>query len=119
MAAQMQAALLGSDRVLRVQAVERPTLRSGGAIISVLATGLPPYTDEVVYGRSFHVLPELPTIPGAAPVGIVEQVADDVYDLHPGQLVAVDPQVRPNRRSVALPRSTKCVFWFRIVLSFA
>ena len=43
--------------------------------------------------RLFHVLPPLPTIPGVSAVGRVEEVAEDVFDVGPGQLVFVDPQV--------------------------
>ena len=89
----VKAARLGTDRVLRLEQIECPKLRAGGVIVSVLSTTIASYADEVLSGRSFHVLAELPTTPGATAIGIVDEVADDVFDLKLGQMVFIDPQV--------------------------
>ena len=89
----MRAAQLGTDCVLRLEVVDNSKLRAGGVVISVLATTLPSFTEEVLSGRSFQILPELPTIPGVSAIGIVEEVASDVFNLQPGQMVCADPQV--------------------------
>ena len=91
----MQAARLVEGSQLRLEQVELPRLRPLGAIVSVLASMLPTYTDDVVKAASFHhtFMPERPFTPGVSCVGRVDEVADDVFDVKPGQLVLVDPLV--------------------------
>ena len=88
-----KAARLGTDWVLSVEDTAAPQLRPGGVIISVLASLLPPFTADVLSGKLRYPLPELPVIPGVCAVGEVDSIADDVFDIEPGQLVLLDPQV--------------------------
>lgn len=77
---------------LKVEHIPEPKLRPGGAIVKVLSTHVPPFTDRVLSGALGYSLPTpFPVTPCDNAVGIVEAVADDVFDLQPGQIVFCDP----------------------------
>ena len=69
-----------------------PVLRPGGAIVRMLAVPVLSYTKQVHSGKLGYLLPT-PFIPGNGGVGAIEQVADDVPHLKPGQHVAIDPRM--------------------------
>ena len=78
---------------LEIESIAEPTLRSGSAIVKVLSTHIPPFTSKVISGEMGYDLPELPFTPGTSAIGIIEAVADDVFDLKIGQKVFCDPYI--------------------------
>lgn len=87
----MKAARLFEPGTLQVENIEEPSLRSGAAIVKVLAAHIPPFTKDVVSGKLNYAFPPTPFTPGTSAVGIVEAVADDVFGLKVGQKVFCDP----------------------------
>ncbi|HVV07858.1 zinc-binding dehydrogenase [Amycolatopsis sp.] len=71
---------------LRCTDVSKPGLRGGGALLEVLAVHVPAYTREVVSGRRNYSFPA-PAILGPGCLGRVEEVAADVFNVRPGDLV--------------------------------
>lgn len=65
--------------------VPEPVLRGGGAIITVLAAAVPAYTRALIDGARGSI--PTPLVLGAACVGRVEAVADDVFNVAPGDIV--------------------------------
>lgn len=76
---------------LVVEEIPNPTLRPDGIIVWVLSSHIPPFTDQVLSGELGYALPLLPFTPYDNAVGVVEAVADDVFDLKVGQIVFCDP----------------------------
>lgn len=79
---------------LVVETISDPVLLKGGAIVKVLAAFLPSFTAQVLSGELNYMLPPLPFTPGSSVIGIVETVAEDVFNLNKGQLVFCDYYVR-------------------------
>ena len=69
-----------------------PVVRPGAAIVRILAVPVLSYAKQVHAGKQGYLLPT-PFIPGNGGVGVIEQVADDVPNLKPGQHVAIDPRM--------------------------
>ena len=78
---------------LKIESIAEPNIRSGSAVIKVLSTHIPPFTGKVISGEMGYDLPKLPFTPGTSAVGIIEAVADDVFDLEVGQKVFCDPYI--------------------------
>jgi threonine dehydrogenase-like Zn-dependent dehydrogenase len=70
---------------VRCDDVAEPASRGGGAIVRVLAAHLPAYTAEVV-GNERGTIPA-PLVLGPTCVGRVESVAEDVFNVRPGDVV--------------------------------
>jgi threonine dehydrogenase-like Zn-dependent dehydrogenase len=70
---------------LRNEQVAEPVLRGGGVIIKVLAAAIPAYTGVLISGSRGSI--PTPLVLGAACVGRVEAVADDVFNVAPGDVV--------------------------------
>ena len=75
-----------------------PTLRSGGAIIKILAAPVLSFMKKVFTGELGYAM-ATPWIPGANGVGIVETFADDVIGLEVGDLVFIDPHIYTHTNS--------------------
>lgn len=71
---------------VRCGEVADPVLSSGGAVIRVLAAHLPAYTRAVAGGARGYSLPT-PLVLGPACVGLVEAVAEDVFNVAAGDIV--------------------------------
>jgi alcohol dehydrogenase len=82
-----------AGRPLQIEDVQNPSLRSGGAIVKVLATHIPNFTKDVISGDLNYFFPPAPFTIGTSAVGIVESVADDVFGLEVGQKVFCDPHI--------------------------
>ncbi len=88
----MQAARLHRmDEPLQVETIPNPVLRSGSAIVRVLSSHIPAFTQQVISGQLGYMLPAFPFTPGTSAIGVIEAVADDVFGLQVGQLVFCDP----------------------------
>jgi len=84
----MKAARLSSfTSPLSVEIVDEPRLIPGSVILRVLSVYIPTFTANVVDGKLPYQLPPLPTTPGPNAIGVIEEVADDVFDLSKGQIV--------------------------------
>lgn len=70
---------------VRVDDVEEPRLQGGGAVVSVLAAHVPAYTRVLTTGG--RGLLETPLVLGPACIGRVQAVADDVFNVAPGDVV--------------------------------
>lgn len=78
---------------LKVEEIPDPTLKPAGAIIKVLGAHMPSFTNSVISGELGYALPEFPFTLGPSAIGVVEEVADDVFGLEVGQRVFCDPQI--------------------------
>lgn len=78
---------------LKIEEIAEPTLRSGSVIVKILSTHVPPFTHKVISGELGYALPEFPFIPGTSAIGMIEAVANDVFDLEIGQKVFCDPYI--------------------------
>ena len=78
---------------LKIESIAEPNVRSGSAVVKVLSTHIRPFTGKVISGEMGYNLPELPFTPGTSAIGIIEAVADDVFDLKVGQKVFCDPYI--------------------------
>jgi alcohol dehydrogenase len=77
---------------LQVETTADPILRSGSAIVRVLSSHVPAFTQKVFSGELGYMLPQpFPFIPGTSAVGMIEAIADDVFGLQIGQVVFCDP----------------------------
>jgi NADPH:quinone reductase-like Zn-dependent oxidoreductase len=70
----------------QVREVDDPRLRAAGVVVDVLAVRIPSYTREVFSGELAYDLP-VPLAPGPTCVGVVDQVAEDVFHLNRGDVV--------------------------------
>lgn len=77
---------------LQLEEIAAPTLRSGGVVVDVLCAPVLTFMKQVVSGELGYAMPT-PFTPGANGIGRVESVAEDVFDLEPGQLVYIDPMI--------------------------
>ncbi|WP_288191839.1 zinc-dependent alcohol dehydrogenase family protein [uncultured Phyllobacterium sp.] len=71
--------------------LDEPELAPGHALVRVMASGLCHTDIDVLHGRYGNGA--FPLVPGHEYAGIVEMVADDVTDVHPGDRVAIDPNI--------------------------
>jgi NADPH:quinone reductase len=78
----------GDPSVLQLQDVPVPTLKSGEALVRVVAAGV--NFADVVMRRGDLPIP-LPNIPGVEGAGVVEAIAPDVTDFKTGDRVAWAP----------------------------
>ncbi|MCS7476695.1 zinc-binding alcohol dehydrogenase family protein [Umezawaea endophytica] len=78
---------------LSVETVPDPVLGTGEVLVDVVATGVLPYTAEVLSGERRYLL-TLPVTPGAGAVGRVLAVGPDSTHLAPGDWVLCDPTIR-------------------------
>ena len=76
---------------LRCEERPDPVLRPGSVIVDVLTVHVPAYLTAMV--DSTEIPLPVPLILGAGGVGLVTEVADDVYSLSCGDLVALDSLV--------------------------
>ena len=98
----------GGPEVLRYEEVPRPTSGPGQALVRISAVGI---NFIEVYQRSGLYPVKVPFIPGSEAAGIVEQVAEDVDTVKPGQRVAsqgfsgayAEYALAPAERLIVLP----------------
>ncbi|MFD5827124.1 alcohol dehydrogenase catalytic domain-containing protein [Lentzea sp. NPDC060358] len=78
-----------------LEVLDAPDPQAGGGevVVEVLATGVPPYADEVFSGERRYPL-EPPVVPGVGGVGRVVSAGPDATKLSPGDLVWCDCTVR-------------------------
>lgn len=69
---------------VRLQEVADPRLRSGGAILRMLAVQVPGYTRALTEGARGGIA--TPTVLGIGGIGRVEAVAEDVHTVRPGDI---------------------------------
>lgn len=74
-----------TDDHLRLSDVPEPELRPGGVVLQVLGTQVPAYTRFLTTGGRGAI--PTPTVLGAGGIGVVEAVADDVFNVRPGETV--------------------------------
>ncbi|WP_329253602.1 zinc-binding dehydrogenase [Actinoallomurus sp. NBC_01490] len=74
---------------IRLAEVPEPAPRGGGVIVSVLAAYLPAYTEALTQGARGTI--PTPLVLGAGGIGRVESVADDVFNVAPGDIVVINP----------------------------
>jgi len=101
----MKAAILktfGSPLV--IETLPDPTLGTGEVIVDVVATGVVPYTHEVLSGARKYLL-ELPVAPGAGAIARVRAIGPDATRLVVGDWVCCDPTIR-SRDDVLSPDIT-------------
>ncbi len=84
--------LASAGSPLQLTDVAEPVLRPGGVIVRVKSAPIMSFMKRVVSGELGYTMPT-PFTPGANAVGMVEAVADDVFDLEPGQPVFCDPHI--------------------------
>ena len=94
----MKAAVLEDlDKGLRIKDVPEPDLRPDAVIIRLVAAFIPGAMLELIKRESReHIpwpLPQLPYIPGADAIGVVEKVGKEVRHVIPGQKVYCDDYV--------------------------
>ncbi len=83
--------LINHDEPLQIVETNDPEIISGSVLVKVLAASIPSFSKSVVNGSLGYDIPKpFPVTLGTAAVGIVEQMATDVYDLEIGDLVLVD-----------------------------
>jgi alcohol dehydrogenase len=69
---------------LQLQEVPDPRLRDGGAVLRMLAVQVPAYTRVLTTGGRGGIA--TPTVLGVGGIGRVEEVADDVHTVRPGDV---------------------------------
>ncbi|GHF38794.1 alcohol dehydrogenase [Amycolatopsis bartoniae] len=74
-----------AGKPLRLGEVPEPRVRGGGAVVDVLAVHIPAYTAALTQGARGDL--PTPLVLGAAGIGRVRAVADDVFNVEPGDLV--------------------------------
>ncbi|KAA6416415.1 MAG: hypothetical protein FRX49_13617 [Trebouxia sp. A1-2] len=89
----MRAVVLQSDRTLIVKQVPSPQLLPGSAIVEVLAVQVANFATDVISGALKYPHGQPPVVLGPSAVGKVLHVAEDVRDVHPGDIVYCDPMV--------------------------
>ena len=89
----MKAARLYEEGNLKVEEIAEPNLRSGSAIVKVLSTHVPSFTEGVVSGKLGYSFPDFPFTLGTSAIATIEAVADDVFGLEIGQKVFCDPYI--------------------------
>ncbi len=83
--ADMKAWILDSTGAgLRLEEVPDPSVRSGGAVLRMLAVQVPAYTHALTTGGRGGIA--TPTVLGIGGIGRVEAVADDVHTVRPGDI---------------------------------
>ncbi|DBA72278.1 TPA: hypothetical protein ACH3X2_010582 [Trebouxia sp. C0005] len=89
----MRAVVLQSDRTLIVKQVPSPQLLPGSAIVEVLAVQVANFATDVISGALKYPHGQPSVVLGPSAVGKVLHVAEDVRDVHPGDIVYCDPMV--------------------------
>ena len=74
-----------TDGPLQLSDVPEPRLRDGGAVLRVRAVQIPAYTRALITGARGTI--PTPTVLGIGGLGRVDAVADDVFDIRPGDVV--------------------------------
>lgn len=85
----------GSGSTLSVEEVPDPRVRSGGVALRMLAVQVPAYTRVLVEGGRGGIA--TPTVLGIGGIGIVEEVADDVTTVRPGETALCTGFLRSGR----------------------
>jgi alcohol dehydrogenase len=80
---------------LRLVDLPDPVLRGGGAVLDVIGAQVPAYTDVLVAGGRGGY--PTPIVLGTGGVGRVTAVADDVFAVRPGDVVAANGLFRTGR----------------------
>ncbi|MCM3785456.1 quinone oxidoreductase [Neobacillus mesonae] len=93
----------GGPEVLHIEEVEEPALQKGSVMVRMKAVGLN-YADVYRRKGNYHLEGEPPYILGYEGAGIVEQVADDVTDLSPGDRVGFADVPHANSELVLVPQ---------------
>ncbi|MFJ7288447.1 zinc-binding dehydrogenase [Curtobacterium sp. NPDC098951] len=75
----------GIGSALSVEEVADPPVRPGGVVLRMLAVQVPAYTRVLVEGGRGGIA--TPTVLGVGGIGVVEEVADDVTTVRPGETV--------------------------------
>jgi alcohol dehydrogenase len=70
---------------LQLEEVPEPQVKSGGAVLRMLAVQVPAYTRVLAAGGRGDIA--RPTVLGIGGIGRVETVADDVWNVRPGEIV--------------------------------
>ncbi|NII41525.1 alcohol dehydrogenase [Curtobacterium flaccumfaciens] len=84
---------LGS--ALTLEEVPDPLVRSGGVVLRMLAVQVPAYTRALVEGGRGVIA--TPTVLGIGGIGVVEEVADDVTTVRPGETALCTGFLRSGR----------------------
>ena len=101
----MKAAVLKSlGQPLAIDHVADPEMRSGEAIVDVVAAPVLPYANEVFSGERRYPI-ELPLVPGCGAIGRVRASGPDATRLKVGDWVFCDPTVR-SRDDTSMPDIT-------------
>ncbi len=99
----MRAARLLENRTeLTVMELPELEIRPASVIVRIESVFAPGWLQMLVDGSAGFTTPARPFTPGQDSVGIIEQVADDVFDLNPGTMVFCDSYVEwmhPGRTS--------------------
>jgi alcohol dehydrogenase len=85
----------GIGSPLSVEEVPDPRVRSGGVVLRMLAVQVPAYTRVLVEGGRGGIA--TPTVLGIGGIGIVEEVADDVTTVRPGETALCTGFLRSGR----------------------
>jgi alcohol dehydrogenase len=97
----MKAAILKEfGTPLSVEAVSDPVLGTGEVLVSVVATRMLAYANDVFSGKRNYAL-KLPVVPGTGGIGRVRAVAPDATCLSVGDWVYLDPTVRSRDDAVS------------------
>jgi alcohol dehydrogenase len=84
---------LGS--ALRVEELPDPTIRSGGVVLRMTAVQIPAYTRVLIEGGRGGIA--TPTVLGIGGIGVVEEVAEDVTTVRPGETALCTGFLRSGR----------------------
>jgi alcohol dehydrogenase len=76
-----------------IKNVEDPKVRRGAAVVKILAAHVVPFAKEVLDGSLGYMFPEGEFIPGTGAIGIIEEVAEDIFEFKAGDLVFCDPRI--------------------------
>ncbi|MBV8887150.1 MAG: zinc-binding dehydrogenase [Chroococcidiopsidaceae cyanobacterium CP_BM_RX_35] len=85
---------------LQLEEIADPIPRPGGVVVKIMCAPVLTFMKQVFSGELGYAMPT-PFTPGANAVGRVESVAEDVFDLEPGQMVYVDPMIMSRNNGVA------------------
>jgi len=90
----MRAAVLKEGKTtLSLLDIPEPHLQPGCVIVRIESVFLTPYMSSLIDGSGGFVTPKRPHVPGSEAIGVVEQVADDVKTVSPGEHVYCDPYI--------------------------
>ena len=85
----------GIGSALTMEEVSDPLVRSGSVVLRMLAVQVPAYTRVLVEGGRGGIA--TPTVLGIGGIGVVEEVADDVTTVRPGETALCTGYLRSGR----------------------